>query len=190
MSEPSFSILVPTYNQAEYLGACLDSIARQTDPDWRRSSSMTAPPTEPRSWRTAMRGAIRVSAWFTRGMAESPVLLTKACGMHAGAGYTGSPQTIYLIRANLKSTAMRSENFPAASFFSRISACSGNRPKNRATMACGGRCRNASCRSQRCSFRTTSAASRSASSERRGNRLAFLMSRCATRRTTTCGCVS
>ena len=34
MSEPSFSILVPTYNQAQYLGTCLDSIAMQTDPDW------------------------------------------------------------------------------------------------------------------------------------------------------------
>ncbi|QLH73064.1 glycosyltransferase [Rhodopseudomonas palustris] len=34
MPAPTFSIVVPTYNQAQYLGACLDSIASQTDGDW------------------------------------------------------------------------------------------------------------------------------------------------------------
>ena len=31
---PFFSILVPTYNQAQYLGEALDSLSTQTDPDW------------------------------------------------------------------------------------------------------------------------------------------------------------
>ena len=31
---PFFSIIIPTYNQAQYLPAALDSIAAQTDPDW------------------------------------------------------------------------------------------------------------------------------------------------------------
>jgi len=31
---PFFSIIVPTYNQAQYLGLALDSIIAQTDPDW------------------------------------------------------------------------------------------------------------------------------------------------------------
>lgn len=31
---PFFSIIVPTYNQAQFLGAALDSIIAQTDPDW------------------------------------------------------------------------------------------------------------------------------------------------------------
>jgi len=35
MSEsPFFSVLVPTYNQAQYLGSALDSLLAQTDPDW------------------------------------------------------------------------------------------------------------------------------------------------------------
>lgn len=32
--KPFFSILVPTYNQAEYLGEALDSLLAQTDADW------------------------------------------------------------------------------------------------------------------------------------------------------------
>lgn len=31
---PGFSVLVPTYNQARYLGAALESLLAQTDPDW------------------------------------------------------------------------------------------------------------------------------------------------------------
>ena len=31
---PFFTIIVPTYNQARYLGAALDSLLTQTDPDW------------------------------------------------------------------------------------------------------------------------------------------------------------
>src|SRR3990172_2984652 len=31
---PYFTIIVPTYNQAQYLGAALDSLIAQTDPDW------------------------------------------------------------------------------------------------------------------------------------------------------------
>ena len=31
---PFFSILVPTYNQAQYLGEALESLIAQTDPDW------------------------------------------------------------------------------------------------------------------------------------------------------------
>lgn len=34
MSAPFASIIVPTYNQAEYIGAALDSILAQTDPSW------------------------------------------------------------------------------------------------------------------------------------------------------------
>lgn len=34
MTKPFASILVPTYNQAQYLGAALDSILSQTDPSW------------------------------------------------------------------------------------------------------------------------------------------------------------
>lgn len=34
MPSPFFSILVPTYNQARFLPAALDSILAQTDPDW------------------------------------------------------------------------------------------------------------------------------------------------------------
>ena len=34
MTRPFASILVPTYNQARYLGAALDSILNQTDPSW------------------------------------------------------------------------------------------------------------------------------------------------------------
>lgn len=34
MSAPTFTVIVPTYNQRDYLGACLDSILAQTDPDW------------------------------------------------------------------------------------------------------------------------------------------------------------
>lgn len=33
-SVPFFSILVPTYNQAQYLGEALESLISQTDPDW------------------------------------------------------------------------------------------------------------------------------------------------------------
>ncbi len=32
--QPFFSIIVPTYNQAQFLGAALDSIIAQTDPGW------------------------------------------------------------------------------------------------------------------------------------------------------------
>ena len=31
---PTFSVLVPTYNQADYLAKALDSLIAQTDPDW------------------------------------------------------------------------------------------------------------------------------------------------------------
>jgi len=31
---PYFSVIVPTYNQAEYLGSALDSLLAQSDPDW------------------------------------------------------------------------------------------------------------------------------------------------------------
>jgi glycosyltransferase involved in cell wall biosynthesis len=31
---PIFSVLVPTYNQAQYLGSALNSILAQTDTDW------------------------------------------------------------------------------------------------------------------------------------------------------------
>lgn len=34
MSSPTFSILVPTYNQAGFLAQALDSLIAQTDPDW------------------------------------------------------------------------------------------------------------------------------------------------------------
>ncbi|MCJ2126406.1 glycosyltransferase [Methylobacterium sp. J-077] len=34
MSAPRHTIIVPTYNQAQYLGAALDSILVQTDPSW------------------------------------------------------------------------------------------------------------------------------------------------------------
>jgi glycosyltransferase involved in cell wall biosynthesis len=34
MTAPTFSIVVPTYNQAQYLSACLDSILAQSDDDW------------------------------------------------------------------------------------------------------------------------------------------------------------
>jgi GT2 family glycosyltransferase len=34
MNRPFFSILVPTFNQSGYLGAALDSLLSQTDPDW------------------------------------------------------------------------------------------------------------------------------------------------------------
>lgn len=33
-NHPFFTVLVPTYNQAQYLGAALDSLLAQTDPDW------------------------------------------------------------------------------------------------------------------------------------------------------------
>lgn len=32
--KPFFSVLVPTYNQAQYVGQALDTLLRQTDPDW------------------------------------------------------------------------------------------------------------------------------------------------------------
>ena len=34
MPTPFFSVMVPTYNQAGYLDACLASLAAQSDPDW------------------------------------------------------------------------------------------------------------------------------------------------------------
>jgi len=34
IEKPLFSIVVPTYNQAHYLRAALDSVIAQTDPDW------------------------------------------------------------------------------------------------------------------------------------------------------------
>jgi len=34
MTQPFFSILVPVYNHARYIGAALDSLLSQTDPDW------------------------------------------------------------------------------------------------------------------------------------------------------------
>lgn len=33
-TRPTFTIIVPTYNQADYLGKALDSLLAQTDPDW------------------------------------------------------------------------------------------------------------------------------------------------------------
>jgi len=33
-TRPTFTIIVPTYNQADYLGQALDSLLAQTDPDW------------------------------------------------------------------------------------------------------------------------------------------------------------
>src|SRR5436309_795558 len=32
--KPFFSVLVPTYNQAHYVGQALDSLIGQSDPDW------------------------------------------------------------------------------------------------------------------------------------------------------------
>ena len=34
MSSPTFTVLVPTYNHASYVGQALDSLIAQTDPDW------------------------------------------------------------------------------------------------------------------------------------------------------------
>src|SRR5688500_18218683 len=32
--QPTFTVIVPTYNQAAYLGSALDSLLAQTNPDW------------------------------------------------------------------------------------------------------------------------------------------------------------
>lgn len=34
-SRPLVAVVVPVYNGAEYLGECLESVARQTYPSWR-----------------------------------------------------------------------------------------------------------------------------------------------------------
>jgi glycosyltransferase involved in cell wall biosynthesis len=71
---PYFSVLVPTYNQARYVGAALDSLLAQTDPDWEAvvvNDGSTDDSESIVASRARQDSRIRLFTQATRGTAEA-----------------------------------------------------------------------------------------------------------------------